>query len=286
MQRADGFALQQRRQRHQAVGQMIAHRAHQQLGVPGGQLAEHRVPVLAQQRFGARLADFMQDHRLALGLGHAVEAALDVVLEAVVGERAAERGVPFLPLPFFVLVPQQPAHCVHAQEDGAVAHRRRRGNQVARIFASRHQYLHALAHLGTLEFGQHEMRLAEMPQPAAVDQSLRDQRAVDVVGRERIDPGRVQRQRCEILFLDRIPQAFARVQPVAEFVPGQARAIGNLHLPAVVLAHFQQKSTHRHVARVAGVGDGAVLLHRIDEGGEVFDHGHSCRQLHSTGNGG
>jgi hypothetical protein len=110
-----------------------------------------------------RLADFVQDHRLALGFRHAVEPAIDVIaFEIIVGKRAPQRSVLFLPLPLFVLVPQQAAHRVHAQEDGAAAHRRRRCDQVACVFAAGHQHLHAFAYLGTLEFGQHEMRLAEM----------------------------------------------------------------------------------------------------------------------------
>ena len=273
VQRTDGLAIEQGRQRHQTVGQVVAHRARQQFGVPGAELAKHRIPVFAQQRLGARFADLVQDHRLALGLGHAVETAFDIALEVVVGKRASQRGVLFLPLPFFVLVPQQAAHRVHAQENGAVTHRGRRCDQVARIFAAGHQHLNPIAQLRTFEFGQHEMRLAEMAQSAAIDQPHRDQCAVDVVGIERVDAGFVQRQRREILFFHRIPQALARVQPVAEFVLGQACAVGDFHFPTIVLAHFKQKSAHRHVARMAGVGDGAVLLHGVDEGGEIFDHG-------------
>jgi hypothetical protein len=84
--------------------------------------------------------------------------------------------------------------------------------------------------------------------------------------------GIAQWQQREILFFHRVPQAFARVQPVAEFILGQARAVGNFHFPAVVLAHFEQESAHRHVARVACIGDGAVLLHGVDEGRQ-FQHG-------------
>ena len=75
---------------------MVAYGACQQFGVTDGEPAEHRRPLGAQQFLGACLAHLVQDHGFGLGIGHAVEATLDVALEVVMREGAAQCAVAFL----------------------------------------------------------------------------------------------------------------------------------------------------------------------------------------------
>src|SRR3990172_2635282 len=83
MDRARRFALDQARQRGQAVGQVVAHRARQHLGAPARKRSDEIRPCGAEQGLGHRFPEFVQDQRLRLLLGHALEPRLRVCCEAV-----------------------------------------------------------------------------------------------------------------------------------------------------------------------------------------------------------
>ncbi|OGI41052.1 MAG: hypothetical protein A2140_09610 [Candidatus Muproteobacteria bacterium RBG_16_62_13] len=105
----------------------------------------------------------------------------------------------------------------------------------------------------------------EMPVAAAVDITLRSERAVGGGAVKGIDPVAIDGDFFEGGGLQSFPERFALGQPVTDFDLGEFGGEGQAVLPAVVLAHLEQEHAQGVVAGEAGIGDVAVMPDGLDE---------------------
>src|SRR4030066_1019159 len=116
------------------------------------------------------------------------------------------------------------------------------------------------------------MWLVEPAIAGAVHITLGHQCAVNGVGIERVEAVVAKNQRLQRNRRHAFPKLLALVHPGTDLMARQAAGEGNLVLPAIELAHLEQKDTERVIAGVLRIRDMAVLLDGADDLAEI-EHG-------------
>ena len=205
-------------QRDEAVGQVVAHGAHEELGAPAREAAEHALPV--RDRVRGPAAHSPSSCRISVS---ASASAMRVDRAARRRRRSRSRRAPTAARrrracpPRFGPLPQPAPQRLQPHVDRAVARRGRGRRQVARVLAPGDEHAHAVAPFLALELAQEELRLAEASDAGAVDERAADQRAVDARRRR---TGRscagVERERHVRRLFQRRPQRLALRHPGAD----------------------------------------------------------------------
>ena len=228
--------------------------------------ARSSVPRLAQEPPGGELPQLVEDQRLALAFGHALERAGAVVRDS---------RTPPAPWPARLRKPALPRSRRVSQSQRSKASRRRtivppcrppgRRRGRARTRSPPRGSRRRRAARGSRAARGRSAACRSAPARRRTGSPAGTKLRVHRVDVERVGLARGQRDARPVGFAQRFPERLALGDPARDVRARRRRAGRQVVLPAVVLAHGEQVVAEREVLGVPGIRQVAVGLHRGED---------------------